>query len=249
MQLLWAMLEEKRNPFSRLLRGASATLAVQFHSAAGAAAAGLAFFRGSRERTIDSSQAAALARVDTRKWSAQLLKQLEWRRFEELCVAYFEALGSKASIARSATHAGVDIHLVAQGAQDAPLLAQCKAWDAYRVGIKGARELRSAMTAAGLDQGVLLTSGRFTQEAARYAREQNIELIDGAELLTRIAALAPEKALALLKYATQGDFLTPTCPNCSIKMISRKSTREGRKFWGCRNYPRCKQIFAGAVPT
>jgi restriction system protein len=243
------MLEEKRNPFSRLLHSASATLALPFHSAAGAAAAGLAYFRGSRERTIDSSQAAALARVDTRKWTAQLLKQLEWRRFEELCVAYFEALGCQASIARSATHAGVDIHLVAQGAQDAPLLAQCKAWDAYRVGIKGARELRSAMTAAGLDQGVLLTSGRFTQEAARYAREQNIELIDGAELLTRIAALAPEKALALLKYATQGDFLTPTCPNCSIKMISRKSTREGRKFWGCRNYPRCKQIFAGAVPT
>ena len=243
------MLEEKRNPFSRLLRGATATLALPFHSAAGAAAAGLAYFRGSRERSIDSSQAAALARIDTRKWSAQLLKQLEWRRFEELCVAYFQALGCKASIARSATHAGVDIHLVAPGAQNATLLAQCKAWDAYRVGIKAARALRSAMTEAGLAQGVLLTSGRFTQEAARYAREQNIELIDGAELLARIAALAPEKALALLKYATQGDFLTPTCPNCSLKMISRRSTKEGRKFWGCPNYPRCKQIFAGAVPA
>lgn len=229
------MPEEKRNPFTRLLRGASA--------------AGRAFFRGGRERTFDSSQAAALSRVDTRKWTAQLLKQLEWRRFEELCVAYFQALGCKASVAASATHAGVDIHLVAQGAQNASRLAQCKAWDAYRVGIKAARELRGAMTAAGLGEGVLLTSGRFTQEAARYAREQHIELIDGAELLTRIAALAPEKALALLKFATHGDFLTPTCPSCSLKMISRKSTKEGRKFWGCRNYPRCKQIFAGAVPA
>jgi len=32
-----------------------------------------------------------------------------------------------------------------------------------------------------------------------------------------------------------------SCPNCSLKMISRRSTHEGRKFWGCPNYPRCKQ--------
>ena len=64
-----------------------------------------------------------------------------------------------------------------------------------------------------------------------------------------MATLAPEKAAALLKFATQGDFLTPTCPSCSLKMISRKSTNAGRKFWGCRNYPRCKHILAGAVPA
>ena len=63
------------------------------------------------------------------------------------------------------------------------------------------------------------------------------------KLTSKITALVPEKALSLLKFATQGDFLTPTCPSCSIKMISRKSTKEGRNFWGCRNYPHCKQIF------
>src|ERR1700704_5359844 len=29
----------------------------------------------------------------TGRWSLELLRRLEWRRFEELCAAYFEALG------------------------------------------------------------------------------------------------------------------------------------------------------------
>jgi restriction system protein len=232
--LLSAMLNETPNPLARILSRAAAVLS---------------FFRASRDPSIDSRQAAALAQVDKRKWSAQLLKSLEWRRFEELSVAYFEALGYQSSIARSATRAGLDIRLIAAGAKDASLVLLCKAWDAYRVGIKAARELRAAMTAAGLAEGVLITAGRFTPEAAAYAREQSIRLIDGVELLAGIAALAPEKARALLEFATEGDFLTPTCPSCSLKMISRKSTKEGRKFWGCRNYPRCKQMFADAAHT
>ena len=57
----------------------------------------------------------------------------------------------------------------------------------------------------------------------------------------------PEKALELLRFATQGDFLTPTCPTCALKMIPRKSTTHGRKFWGCRNYPACKQTLSKAL--
>ena len=102
------------------------------------------------------------------------------------------------------------------------------------------------MSAAGLGEGLLVTAGRFTPEAAAYARANDIRLLDGAGLL---AGLPPEKSLAVLKFATQGDFLTPTCPSCSLKMISRKSTKEGRKYWGCRNYPRCKHMLAGAVPA
>jgi len=189
---------------------------------------------------------AAPAKLDTRQWTPELLKQLEWRRFEELCAAYFEALGFGTRLAQSGADGAVDIHLCAAGAESASILVQCKAWNAYRVGIKPVRELRRAMNSAKLDEGMMLTSGRFTQEAAAYAAKESIALVDGAAFLARLAALAPEQALGLLKFATQGDYLTPTCPSCSIKMISRKSTKEGRKFWGCRNYPRCKQTFPAA---
>jgi len=29
-------------------------------------------------------------------------------------------------------------------------------------------------------------------------------------------------------------------------MTARTSSTEGRKFWGCLNYPRCKRAFFGA---
>lgn len=188
--------------------------------------------------------AAAPWKLDTTRWSAELLKRLEWRRLEEVCVAYFEALGFTTKVASTGTDGGVDISLIAEGDDKASVLLQCKAWDAYGIGIKRLLGLLAAMTAAGVGQGMLITSGRFTAEAKVFAPKQNIQLVDGAELLAKFAALAPEKGLALLRFATDGDFLTPTCPACAVKMISRQSTQGGRKFWGCRNYPRCKQTIA-----
>lgn len=199
-----------------------------------ALAARLSFLRG-------TDAAAPRAKPGPREWSAQLLRQLEWRRFEELCVAYYEALGYTPQITGTGTLGGVDIVLHEKDSERTSALARCKAWDAYRVGTKAVKELRAAMTAAGIDEGILLTSGRFTHEAVALARTCNIRLVDGAALLAEIGALPLEKQLALLEFATEGDYLTPTCPLCSIKMVPRQSTKEGRKFWGCPNYPACKQ--------
>jgi restriction system protein len=194
-----------------------------------------------------ASLAAARLRFDTRQWNPDLLKQLEWRRFEELCVAYYQALGYNTTIEGMGADGGVDIMLNKPPFDDVPSVARCKSWDAYRVGIKAVKDLRASATAAKIADAVLLTSGRFTQEALDLAGKEKIEMIDGKGLLDKIAALPPEKSQALLKFATTGDFLTPTCPRCSVKMISRQSTRGGRKFWGCKNYPQCKQtIFASA---
>jgi restriction system protein len=211
-------------------------------SVAKALAAHLSFLHRRREPARLSN---ARARFETR-WTAELLKQLEWRRFEELCVAYYQALGFTTRIAK-AGEGGVDILLQPQGAERASTIARCKAWDAYRIGTKPVQEMRSAMASAGVGEAVLLTSGRFTQAAFELAAKEHVELIDGRVLLDKLAALPPEKALGLLKFATQGDFLTPTCPGCSIKMISRQSTQGGRKFWGCRNYPQCKETFSGTA--
>lgn len=164
------------------------------------------------------------AKVDTTRWTPELLKQLERRRFEELCAALWE-----------------------QGAERASIVVHCEPWNAYRVGIKPVRALLEAMAAANAAEGVLVTPGKFTQEARDFAGKQKISLIDGADLLGKIAALAPEQAQSLLRFATQGDFLTPTCPTCSVAMVARKSTTHGRKYWGCRNYPSCKHTAFSAL--
>ena len=192
-------------------------------------------------RFIASRRRAARSNVDMAQWTPELLKCLEWRRFEELCAAYFEALGFRADVADSG------IALYAQGAERASIIAQCRPWDAYRVGIKPVRALHGAMSAGNVAEGMLMTSGKFTQEARAYAGKGKISLVDGEELLAKISALVPEKALALLELATRGDYLTPTCPSCAIKMVQRKSTARGRRFWGCRNYPACKQTFYSSL--
>jgi len=176
------------------------------------------------------------------QWTPELLKRLDWRRFEELCAAYFEALGFRVDLAANGAEGGT-ISLYSKGAQATSILVQCRPWDAHRVGIKSVRGLRGAMISGNIGEGVLMTSGKFTQEARDFAAKEKISLIDGAGLVDKITALPPETAMELLRFATEGDYQTPTCPACSVKMISRKSTSQGRKYWGCRNYPGCKHTF------
>ena len=230
---------QPRNLFHAISLGALATLAHPLTFAARAAAAtGSSLARttrlliGPRRRVLDNAQ-----------WTPELLKKLEWRRFEELCAAYFEELGFRADVAPAGADGAVAINLYQQRSQIPAIIVQCKPWSAYHVGIKPVRGLHSAMASASVGEGVLVTPGKFTKEARDFAGKEKISLIDGAELVAKIAALVPEKALALLKFATEGDFVTPTCPSCEIKMVARKSTTYGRTHWGCRNYPACKRTF------
>lgn len=194
-------------------------------------------------RSTASRRRAARHNIDTAQWTPGLLRRLEWRRFEELCAAYFEALGFRAEVAYAGADGAAAINLYEEGAERASILVRCRPWDAYGVGIKPVRGLHEAMATAKVGEGVLVTSGKFTQEARAFAGKEKISLVDGDELLAKITALLPEKGFALLELATSGDFLTPTCPACAIKMIKRKSTARGRPYWGCRNYPGCKNTF------
>ena len=38
---------------------------------------------------------------------------------------------------------------------------------------------------------------------------------------------------------------TPLCPKCGVQMVIRtakKGNQRGEEFWGCRNYPKCREI-------
>jgi len=94
----------------------------------------------------------------------------------------------------------------------------------------------------------LITSGRFSLDAinlARQIRNQGkcrLDLVTGERFLGFISQLSANQQNKLLEFATDGDYSTPTCPHCGIKMVRRSSKSNGSVFWGCRNYPRCHQI-------
>jgi ssDNA-binding Zn-finger/Zn-ribbon topoisomerase 1 len=38
---------------------------------------------------------------------------------------------------------------------------------------------------------------------------------------------------------------TPICPKCGTQMVIRtakKRNQKGEEFWGCRSYPKCREI-------
>lgn len=61
-------------------------------------------------------------------------------------------------------------------------LVQCKHWQAVRVDVDVVRVLYGVMAAKGAAGGFVVTSGRFTDDAIKFASGRNITLIDGPEL-------------------------------------------------------------------
>src|SRR3954466_3918134 len=115
------MQRQERNVTREIVRGAFAAIWLPFSWAAGLPRAAGALLR--RVRPPEGrSASAAREKFDTERWSLELLKHLEWRRFEELCVAYFEALGFSAQISHSRTDGAVELGLWAPGAQPPPVL-------------------------------------------------------------------------------------------------------------------------------
>lgn len=237
-----------RNLTRDLLRTALEAIRLPFSWTSNGPASAQSALRRSARPAAALSLADARAQFDTGRWNPALLRHLERRRFEALCSAYFGTLGFSARSLRARAGGGSDIGLFAADAGRPAIVVHCQPWNAYRVGIKPVRELRGAMASVGAGEGVLVTPGRFTQEAAARAPAEDIRLIDGADLISKLAALPPEKGSELLTLATQGDFLTPTCPRCAVTMTARQSTARGRRFWGCPNYPKCKEIVFGSAP-
>jgi hypothetical protein len=188
------------------------------------------------QRIIGTSQSTGL---DTTQWSLELLRALEWHRFEQLGRHYFEALGFRTELTPFGPDGGVDINLYAGNATTPSLIAQCKAWNSEQVGVTPVRELAGVMLSQKVTEAVFLTSSTFTEDAKSFARTVNVHLIDGADFVAKLTSLLPDTSQHLLRFATHGDFRTPTCPSCGIKMHIPKDMN----FWGCANYPRCRHKF------
>lgn len=181
------------------------------------------------------------------RWTSftqDLLDALEWRRFEQLVTWYLQKTGFDAKRSRVGADGGVDIHIRKRGENRPFAYVQCKAWYAYKVGVKPIRELFGVMAADGIDVGYFVTTGGFTAEAIEFAKGRDMKLISGGYLLGKLNSLPEPERSELLQQITAGDYNTPTCPRCDLKMVKRIGG-DG-DFWGCSNFsrrPSCRQTF------
>lgn len=184
--------------------------------------------------------ASATTSVKPTEWSIGLLRDLEWKRFEDVCQQFYTLKGIKSETTQLGADGGIDIRLYQDGSGKPTSIVQCKAWGRY-VGVKPIRELLGVMAHEKIEKAFFMASSRFTDEAKAFAKTNRITLIDGEMLVAMIKRLPDTQQQALLAFATEGDFTTPTCPSCGIKMRRLPGKHGKPDFWGCENYPRCKQ--------
>jgi restriction system protein len=70
--------------------------------------------------------------------------------------------------------------------------------------------------------------------------------VRSAYLLEKLRGLPKTDQDEVLERVTDGDYTTPTCPRCDMKMVMRHGPTGD--FWGCPNFRlrwprRCKQTF------
>lgn len=171
-------------------------------------------------------------------WNVEALRTLEWKRFELLCAWYYESFGLHVVTQEAGADGGVDLWLHKTRDDPHPMaLGQCKAWQS-QVGVAPVRELRGVMAHANVARGLFLATSGFTDEAKTFAAQNQIQLIDGEGFVAKLLALEKTTQQDLLRRAFSGDFSTPTCPTCGVKLLPRNSVRNA--FWGCVNFPRCR---------
>lgn len=182
----------------------------------------------------------------TSGWSLALLKEIEWHRFEHLVAAYEREIGNDAELTPFGADGGVDVIVYEAGGRTPERIIQCKAFGDALVGVERVRAFYGVMMLQKAPQGAFYTTSGFTDDALAIGRENEyLELLDGRTFLNRIERLNLSAQIRLFEVATEGDYRTPTCASCGVKMVLRtagKGRGEGSQFWGCRNYPRCRSV-------
>ena len=84
----------------------------------------------------------------------------------------------------------------------------------------------------------------FTKDATAFASANGVNLLGAGELLALIARRSADQQKALLDVALEGDYWRPTCASCGVKMKERAARQSGAAFWGCSNFPKCRQTIS-----
>lgn len=165
--------------------------------------------------------------------SPDKIRYLEWPQFERMVSEAFRRQGYKVEQSGGPNpDGGVDQRLRKDGKLT---LVQCKHWKQWKVGVNVVREILGVVTFEGAQSGIVVTSGRFTQEAQDFARKADVRLIDGQELLRMFREVQSASS------ATDSEAVR--CPKCQSEMVLRTATKGanvGNQFWGCSRYPACR---------
>ena len=173
-------------------------------------AAAVSFFGARRTRRL----------LDTRR-GLDSLAALGWRDFERLVGEAYRRRGyTVEETGLGGADGGIDLILRRDGKRT---LVQRKQWRREKVPVNVVREMYGLLAHHGADAVRIAALGGFTPEAARFADDKPIELIDGAMLLELIrevqpAGNVPSETARTFERSAAGPGVPP-CPKCSAVMV------------------------------
>lgn len=197
-------------------------------------------FRSSASRTsrADALRELRAAEHLTPPQIGTALDMLDWYQLEQLAAALFEAKGTLVQRRGGAVaDGGIDLVIDSDGVRAA---VQCKHWSKAQCGVAVVRELSGAMSHEKFDRGFLICR-EATLDALDVAASSGITVIRRQGLVERITEQIQNNSLALRRALLHPE---KRCPKCGAQMVLRTSSKgasAGRKFWGCSQFPRCRQ--------
>ena len=180
------------------------------------------------------------------KLTPELLRQLEWKRFELLVQRDLEARGVRVECTCVGSEGGVDLHLY-RGDEVQPYgFVQCHAHASRSVTLDQISAFFELMAVARVE-GTFVTTGAFTPGAQAWAQTKGVGLIPGDAVVARFNALPATTRGRILDEVTAGDYLTPTCRSCDVKLVAA-TARSPEVAWVCPRAPRCTYTLPGTAP-
>ncbi len=169
------------------------------------------------------------------------LLNLSPSEFENMVVEYLLSINYKAERTGSVGDHGVDV--VGKSPNGEKIIVQCKRWRGV-VGEQIIREFHGVMQHEKADKGIIITTGKFTNQAREWARGKPIDLIEGEEFQKKVN-LARRKSIKTTpnQIIQESPNNIPICPICGKSMvfrIAKKGDNIGSKFWGCSGFPECR---------
>lgn len=195
--------------------------------------------------TKEAFRKAKILKLSEKAEDPDFLKEVSWEQFEEIVAAAFAKRGHQCKVTQAGADGGIDVVTQKDGRT---WYIQCKHWKSKQVGVDVVRSFYGVIQADKVAGGYICTSGEFTGEARRFAEKVNIKLINGQALanLVRLGK-GSEVATGSLKLATEAFYRVDkmVCPACSSPMVRRRAMsgpHEGKRFWGCSQFPECHAI-------
>lgn len=180
---------------------------------------------------------------------------LGWRDFERLVGEAFRRQGyTVEESGLGGADGGIDL-ILRKGGQRT--LVQCKQWHHRNVPVNVVREMYGLLAHHGAHAVRIAALGAFTRDAARFATDKPIELIDGDTLFAMIRGVqtSPRGASAastplplpvnsgiepMLHAPGASGTIAPQCPRCGADMVERTNRFTASTFWGCMRFPACR---------